>query len=99
MSERIRPDTFYPLNIDGGDRQYVINAKYDRLDVFPWLGHYVLKVYDDEQGLVSMHIDEATAKSIIDYTEIPLVEREFIYQSEYDGFLEAQQRAMDDWTE
>ena len=99
MSERIRPDTFYPLNIDGGDRQYVINAKYDRLDVFPWLGHYVLKVYDDEQGLVSMHLDKPTAQIVAYRTEIPIVEREFIYQSEYNGYLEAVDKMMEHWTE
>ena len=98
MSE-VRPDEFYPLNIENTDRGYIVNAKYDRIDSFSWLGHYILKVFDDEQGLVSMHVSEDTARAIIEYSEIPLVEREFIYQSEYDGYLESQQRAMDEWTE
>ena len=93
----ILPDQFYPLNIEGTDRQYLINAKFDRIDRFPLLGHHILKVYDDEQGLVLMHIDHPTAQAIVSHTRLPMVDREYIYQSEYNGYLEAMDKRIETW--
>lgn len=97
--ERIRPDKFYQLNPESGEEPYNVNAKYDRIDHFSWLGHWILKVWDDEHGLVGLHVDEATAKQVIDYAELPVVERDFMYQSEYEAYLQAQEKMMDGWSE
>jgi len=99
MSERVRPDQFYYLNPENGGEPFMVNAKYDSMHHFSWLGHWVLKVYDDEVGLMGLHIDEPTAKRIVAYAELPIVEREFIYQSEYEAYLQAQEKMMDGWNE
>jgi len=97
MSERIRPDTFYPLRIEQTGREYLLNAKYDKCDYFDWLGHFVLKVFDDEQGLVSLHVDDETALTVVEYAEIPIVPRKFIFQSEYDGYLKGLEGQIEGW--
>ena len=97
--ERIRPDKFYQLNPEAGGEPYLINAKYDRIDHFGWLGHWIIKVWDDEKGLVGLHVDEAAARQVVEYAELPVVERDFMYKSEYDNYLLAQQKMMDGWVE
>ena len=63
-ADRIRPDRFYTLNPDGGGEPYIVNAKYDSLHHFSWLGHWVLKYYDDANGILGLHIDEDAALRI-----------------------------------
>lgn len=89
MSEFVRPDEFTAINT--GEATYVVNAKYDRVDYFPRLGHYVLKVYDDEAGLMSMHLsDDGSAERLIEEAELPIVERDWMYASEHESYVEAQ---------
>lgn len=95
----IRPDKFYQLNPENGEHTYLVNAKYDRADHFAELGHWILKIWDDEDGLVGLHVDEATALQVIEYAELPVVERTFIYKSEYDNYLIAQQSMMEYWND
>jgi hypothetical protein len=95
----IRPDQFYQLNPENGEHVFSVNAKYDRVDHFPELGHWILKVYDDEDGLVGLHVDEATARAVIDYAELPVVERKFMYQSEYENYLKALESMMENWND
>lgn len=88
--ERVVPDVFSILNLEGMDRQYHVNAKYDRLDVFPWLSHWVVKVYDDNEGLVNISVEEATAHKIIYMTGLPLVVRDSMFNSEHEAYIQAQ---------
>jgi len=46
-----------------------------------------------------MHLDKPTAQMVAYRTEISIVERGFIYQSEYNGYLEAVDKMMEHWTE
>jgi hypothetical protein len=94
---KIRQDELYALHSEGLEAPVMVNAKYDRIDHFPELGHWILKVFDDEKGLMGLHIDEATALSVVEFAELPIIERKFIYQSEYDGYLLATQSMMDEW--
>lgn len=95
MSEHVRPDEFFRLNLPSGEA-YLVNAKYDRIDYFTYLGSYVLKAYDDDDGLVTLHLDEQTAMAIKDATELPMVSRDWMYQTEYEGYLEAQAQKFND---
>lgn len=100
MSLDIRPDDLYPIHLthdDGNvERTVPCNAKYDRVDVYKPLGLYMLKMFDDEVGLICAFITEENAMRAVAEAELPLVEREFIYKSEYEGYLEAQSTHITD---
>ena len=97
----IRPDELYPLNLtrdDGSIERIVsINAKYDRVDHYKPLGCYMLKLFDDEVGLMCVFVTEENAMRVLAEAELPLVEREFIYKSEYEGYLQSQENLLSDW--
>ena len=95
----IRQDELFALNSEGLEEPLMVNAKYDRMDYFPQLGHWILKIYDDDNGMMGLHLDEKNARAVVEYADLPIVERKFIYQSEYDNYLLAQESMMDDWQE
>ena len=92
----IKPDEFYPIQIEGWEREVLVNAKYDRVDLWKDVGQFVLKIYDDEVGLMTLFVDDETAQRVIDHAGLPLVEREDIYESELDGYLRCQSQSIDD---
>ena len=100
-SRFVLPDTFYQLNIDGQgeEHHYMVSAKYDRIDLIKPLGHWMLKIFDDEVGLVTLHVDEATARRVAEYADLPIVERDTLFKSEYEGYLIAAAQLMERWTE
>jgi hypothetical protein len=94
--EFVRPDKLYPLNYGDGEI-IMVSAKYDRIDHLKPMGEYVLRVYDDEHGMVGLYLDdEEDAKNIIEYAGLPLVEREWITQSEYDSCIKAKAQRLND---
>lgn len=98
MSDFIRPDEFSRINVEGSNQFFDVNAKYDRMDYFPKIGAWILKVFDDEHGLISCHITETMARQVVAFTEIPIVERSFMYVSEHEGYLTGQANMLeDDW--
>jgi len=97
MSDFILPDEFYQINIEGWEHPVVVNAKYDRVDYFPRNGAWILKVYDDEVGLMAMHVDEATARRVAEFALLPIVERPTMFASEHEGYLIAQQNSLEEW--
>lgn len=85
----IIPDEFYPLtvNMPNGEKEtYLLSPKYDRIDVFLELGHSAIKIYDDEIGLITLHTDCEDALRVHKNAGIPLVIRENITQTEYEGY-------------
>jgi hypothetical protein len=98
MSDFFRPDEFSRINVEGSSQFFTVNAKYDRMDYFPRIGAWILKVFDDEHGLVSCYLDEKTARKVVAHTELPIVERDFMFVSEHEGYLTAQAKMLDeDW--
>lgn len=95
--EPVIPDELFRLHVRELDRDYMINAKYDRIDLFTRFGQYVLKIADEEDGLMSMYIDEETALRIQDCAGLPIVPRDQIYESEYQGYLRAQETQLEQW--
>lgn len=97
----VRPDEFFQINIEGNGEphSFQVNAKYDRVDLIRPLGHWLIKIYDDEVGLVTLHVDEATARQVMEYADLPLCERDTLFQSEFAGYLVAQEKMMDGWTQ
>ncbi len=93
MSEHIRPDTFSKIVTAMGE--FAVNAKYDRIDYFPRFGAYIIKVYDDE-GLQGWHVSEEEAVKVFQHTDLPVCERDFMYESEYENYLIAKAQMLDD---
>lgn len=89
----IRKDEFTPVNLnyDGEEVERVpVNSKFDRVDFYRPLGLWMLKFYSDENGLMTIYTDEENALRVVAEAELPLVEREFIFKSEYEGHLVAE---------
>lgn len=101
MSEFVRPDEFFYLNVEGeeGVKQWMVNAKYDSVDYVKRLGAWMIKAYDDEVGLATLHVDQATALQVVNYALLPVRPRPYLFQSEYEGYMKAQEKMMDRWTE
>lgn len=94
MSEYIRPDRFTLLRFKepttGEMMEFAVNPKYDRIDYFEKLGAYIIKIYDDEIGLMAVHVDEDEAYRVKTATDIPIVDREFMLQSEHEAWVISQ---------
>ena len=99
--EFVRPDELFRVSGEGpqGLTEWMVSAKYDRADYVPRLGHWMLKIWDDSDGLATLHVDEPTALKVIAYAELPVCNRTFLYQSEYEGYLQAVAKMMEGWTE
>lgn len=87
----IRKDVFYEVPVTDGDNEhsFVVNAKYDRIDVYKPLGIWILKMLDDEQGLVQAIMEEPQARKLAEWAMLPIVEREFLFESEHEIYLNA----------
>lgn len=98
MESDIRKDQFYEVPMWDGKEEHslVINAKYDRLDVYKPLGIWILKILDDEQGLIQVIMEEEQARKIAKFALIPIIEREFLYESEHEMYLDAIAERLDD---
>jgi hypothetical protein len=102
----IKKDQFMELTLGEGGRTVALSAKYDRIDHFNdlggELGWFILKVFDDEAGLIAAHLesDEVDKVQVAliaqDMETLPVIERSFIFKSEYNGFLESATDALDD---
>lgn len=94
----IRKDTFYEVPLVGGDEEetFIINAKYDRMDHYRPLGIWMLKILDDELGLVTAIMEEDKAKALASEAQLPIVEREFLFESEHEAYLDAISDRLDD---
>lgn len=96
----LRKDELHPLNmVKGGEiiETYHVNAKYDRVDFYEPLGCYMLKLFDDEVGLMCVFVTEENAMRVVAEAELPLINREFIFKSEYEGYLQSQENLLGDW--
>lgn len=98
INPEIRIDQFFEIKLmyKGEEHNFAISPKWDRIDVYRPLGVWILKMYDDEAGLIQGTIDEDTANKIIKDTGLPLVERDFIYQSEHELWIKGMANLLDD---
>jgi hypothetical protein len=94
----IRKDSFYQVPLVGGDKEatFLLNAKYDRMDVYRPLGIWLLKILDDELGLVTAIMEESKAIKLAEQAELPIVERKFLFESEYESYMDAIADNLDD---
>lgn len=97
MEPDIRKDVFYEVPMyDGEDEHsFVVNAKYDRIDHFKPLGIWILKMLDDKEGLVQAVMQEEQARKLAEWAMLPIVEREFLFESEHEMYLDAIAERLD----
>ena len=94
----IRKDVFYEIPISDGedDQSFIVNAKYDRVDHYAPLGIWILKMLDDKEGLVQAVMDETQARKLAEWAMLPIVEREFLFESEHEMYVNAIASRLDD---
>lgn len=98
MDKDIRPDKLYevPMHDGDNDHEFMVSAKYDRIDVYRPLGIWILKMLDDEQGLIQAVMEEDQALKLAKFALLPIVEREFLYESEHELYMDAVAQRLDD---
>lgn len=86
MEKNIRKDEFYELEFEymGQSKEFPINAAFDRIDHYEPLGFWLLKIIDQEHGMVQAVLTEHYARKLATLALLPIVEREFLYESEHD---------------
>lgn len=98
MDERIRQDSSTPLNAGEG-LDFMLNARYDWIRTFPWLQWGIINIVT-ENGVAQLHVDEETARNVHEASGIPLVELDWITDTDYDKYIEASANNIDDsWLE
>lgn len=99
MNPDIRPDQFFEIPFFDGDQEhdFVVNAKFDRIDHYAPLGIWILKMVDDQEGFIQAIMKEDQAHKLAKIALLPIVEREFLYKSEHELFIEAVSEKLDDW--
>ena len=89
MNERIKPDYSARINLHGSEEQFIVSPKYDHIQQFRWLGHAIIR-YMSSEGIQHIHISSETGDRIVEHTGIPVAEMEFMLESDYLSYLEAQ---------
>lgn len=94
----IRKDKLVPISIFDGEQEhnFMVNARYDRVDHYAPLGIWILKIMDDEHGVIEGVCSEDYARNIAKVAMLPIVEREFLYESEHELFIDAMSEKLDD---
>lgn len=87
----IRKDKLVPITVFDGEteHEFMVSARYDRIDHYERLGVWILKIMDDQLGLIEGVCSEDFARNIAKVAMLPIVEREFIYESEHELFIDA----------
>ena len=95
-------DKLTPVSIENADvPAMLIGLKYDYIAYHEETNSYMLKVLDDEKGLITMWLDEATAGYLQAQTGIEIMHRRNLTVSEYAGFISARASTQldDSWLE
>jgi len=93
--ERVRPDFSTRMHVDGTDETYMLDCRYDFIRLFPWLGYGVVNVVTDE-GVNRMYTSEEQCRLIHERAEIPMVELEWITESEHERIIGIMADNLDD---
>lgn len=91
MEKNIRKDEFYELEFEymGQSKEFPINAAFDRIDHYEPLGFWLLKIIDQEHGMVQAVLTEHYARKLAKVALLPVVNREFLYESEYELYIDS----------
>lgn len=95
MSERVRPDYSIGVGIQGSDERFLLDPRYDFIRVFPWLGYGIVNIVT-ENGVARLYTTEAECRETHETSGIPLVELEWISESEHELMREIIANSIDD---
>lgn len=95
MDKRVRPDYSAPLKA-GEAGEYSLSPRYDWIRVFPWINFAVINVITEE-GVAQLFVTGETAQSVQEASGIPLVELEWITDTDYEKYLDVQANGMESW--
>jgi hypothetical protein len=98
MNERVRPDYSIRMAIEGSDDGYLLDPRYDFIRVFPWLEYGIVNIVT-ETGIHRLYTTEEQCRRIQEGSGIPLVEVEFIVESEHENILEIMADDLESWME
>lgn len=97
--ERVRKDYSIGMNTEGKESErYLLDPRYDFVRVFPWLGYGIVNIVT-ENGIHRLYTTEQQCRTINERAGIPLVELEWIVESEYENMLEIMANDLESWLE
>ena len=95
MSDRVRPDRSVKMGVEGTEDSYLLDARYDFIRVFPWLQYGIVNIVA-EGGMHRLYTTETQCRQIHETSGIPLVELEWISESEHESMREIIANSIDD---
>jgi hypothetical protein len=91
--EFVKPDEFIAFGY--GDKTYMINEKYDHLEHYVPIGKYILKLIDDEEGLLGFFLEAEVANTLLT-AGMQMIERHTMFESEYEWHLNHEASLLED---
>ena len=95
MQDRVRPDYSMGMEVQGSEERYLLDPRYDFIRVFSWLQYGILNVVT-EGGVHRLYTTEEQCHQIHETAGIPLVELEWITESENESMREVIAKSIDD---
>lgn len=96
MNERVRPDHSVRMAVEGTEEAYLLDARYDFIRVFPWLQYGIVNIVM-ETGIHRLYTTEEQCRSIHAGAGIPLVELEWISESEHESIIGIMSDDLENW--
>lgn len=93
----VKPDYSVPLHLENSENGYVLDPKYDFIRLFK-IGYGIINIVT-ETGIVRLYVDEEQCRKVHEHAGIPMVELEWICESEYESMQEvmSQPDNLEDW--
>ena len=95
MNERVRADYSIGMGVQGSEERFLLDPRYDYIRVFPWLGYGIVNIVT-EGGMVRLYTTEEQCRNTHESSGIPLVELEWITESEHESMREIIANSIDD---
>jgi len=97
MNNRIRPDYSSKMIVEGEEEvSYLLDPRYDFIRVFPWLQYGIVNVVTEE-GIHRMYTTEEQCRLIHESSDIPLIELEWITESEHESIIDIMSNDIENW--
>lgn len=98
---RVVDDYSVRIRLVGMEEQYpegiLMSPKYDRVDLYPKLGHAIMRVIGDG-GVLHIHVNEETGRRVIEAVGCPSEEpRTTMFKSDHERYLQIQTDNLEEW--
>lgn len=98
MNERVKKDYSIRMGVEGTEEGYLLDPRYDYIRVFPWLQYGIVNVVTDE-GIHRLYTTEKECRAVHENSGIPLIELEWICESEHESLIDIMANNLEDWLE